>query len=73
MKHLLWLIPAITGLASMHWPKLQAFALAAMLVCGITYLVMRVGRTEPPTPPLGAEQKRDYYAVQRDIPPGPQG
>jgi hypothetical protein len=74
MKHLLWLVPVITGLASMHWPKLQGIALASMLVCGIiTYLVVRAGRTGEPRPPLGAEQKRDYYSVSRDLPPGPMG
>ena len=69
MKHLLWLVPLVVGLAAMSWPRLQGIALLTMLVCGVAYLVMRVGRTEQSAPPLGAEQKRDYFAVQRDIPP----
>jgi hypothetical protein len=71
MKHLLWLVPLITGLGAIQWPKLQSLALLTMLVCGVAYLVMHAGRTEQPTPPLGAEQKRDYFSVQRDIPPPP--
>jgi hypothetical protein len=69
VRHLLWLIPFVAGLAAMWWPKLQGVALLAMLVCGLAYLVMRTGRTEQPLPPLGAEEKRDYFGVQRDIPP----
>jgi hypothetical protein len=71
MKNLLWLIPLIIGLAAVQWPKLQGIALLTMLVCGVAYLVRRVGRTEQAMPPLGAEQKRDYFSVQRDIPPPP--
>ena len=69
MRHLLWLAPLVVGLAAMQWPKLQSVALLTMLVCGVTYLVMRSGRTGQSVPPLGAEEKRDYFAVQRDIPP----
>ena len=69
MRHLLWLVPLVVGLAAMSWPKLQGLALLTMLVCGVAYLVMRVGRTGQPMPPMGAEEKRDYFAVQRDIPP----
>ena len=71
MRHLLWLAPLVVGLAAMSWPKLQGIALLTMLVCGIAYLVMRSGRTGQPTPSLGAEEKRDYFAVHRDIPPPP--
>ena len=71
MKHLLWLIPLVTGLASAQWPTLQSLALLAMLVCGITYLVLRSRQPIPPTPPLQGDQQRDYYSVQRDIPPLP--
>ena len=71
MKHLLWLIPLIAGLAGVQWPRLQVVALLTMLVCGIVYLVMRAGRTEQPMPPLEPEQKRDYFSVHRDIPPPP--
>jgi hypothetical protein len=69
MKHLLWFVPLVVGLAAMSWPKLQGLALLAMLVCGLVYLVMRVRRTEQPTPTQGAEHERDYYGVHRDIPP----
>ena len=69
MKHLLWLVPVITGLAAIQWPKLQVVALLAMLVCGVVYFVTRAGRTEQPMPPLSAEQRRDYFSVHRDIPP----
>jgi hypothetical protein len=69
MKHLLWVIPLILGLASMVWPKLQGPALLAMLVCGIVYLVMRTRRTGQPSPTQGADHERDYYGVNRDIPP----
>ena len=69
MKHLLWLAPLVLGLGAMSWPKLQGIALLTMLVCGVAYLVRRVGRTGQPVPPLGTEEKRDYFAVQRDIPP----
>ena len=71
MRHLLWLIPLVVGLAAMSWPKLQGIALLTMLVCGVAYLVMRAGRTGQPMPPMGAEEKRDYFAVQRNIPPPP--
>ena len=74
MAHLLWLIPFVIALASLHWPRLQGVALLAVLVCGvvgIAGLVRRVRRSGEPVPPLGAEEKRDYYAVQRDIPPPP--
>lgn len=69
MKHLLWLIPLISGLAAMQWPRLQGIALLTMLVCGVAYFFMRAGRREQPVPPMGAEQRRDYFSVQRDIPP----
>ena len=69
MKHLLWVIPLLLGLASMSWPKLQGVALLAMLVCGIVYLVMRTRRTGQPAPAQGANHERDYYGVNRDIPP----
>ena len=73
MRHLLWLVPLVSGMAAMRWPKLQGLALLTMLVCGVAYLylVMRVVGTEQPMPTLGAEEKRDYFAVQRDIPPPP--
>ena len=54
--------------------KLQGIALLAILVggvAGIARLVKRGGRTGQPVPPLGPEEKRDYYSVQRDIPPSP--
>jgi hypothetical protein len=69
MKHLLWIIPLGGGLAAMVWPKLQGLALLAMLVCGVAYLVARTRRPTPPAPPLQGEQGRDYFGVQRDIPP----
>ena len=69
MKHLLWLIPLVAGQAAMWWPRLQGLALLLMLVCGLVYIVMRVRRPTPPAPPLGGEQQRDWYSVQRDIPP----
>lgn len=68
MKHLLWLLPLVLGLASMPWPKLQGLALLSMVVCGVTYLVMRSRRTGH-MPPQGTEHDRDYYGVNRDIPP----
>jgi len=72
MAHLLWLVPLIVGLAALHWPKLQGTALLTMLVCGIAGvagLVRRSRGSGQPAPPLGPEEKRDYYAVHRDIPP----
>ena len=42
-----------------------------MLVYGITYLVLRSRQPIPPAPPLQGDQQRDYYSVQRDIPPLP--
>lgn len=69
MRHLLWLVPLVAGLASIWWPGLQSLALLTMLVCGVVYLVLRAGRTEHPAPPMGTEQKRDYFSVQQDIPP----
>ena len=74
MAHLVWLVPLALGLASLHWPKLQGIALLTMIVggvVGVTLLVRRGSRTGQSVPPLGAEEKRDYYAVQRDIPPPP--
>jgi hypothetical protein len=74
MGHLLWLVPFVVGLAALRWPKLQGIALLTILVCGVTgvaRLVRRARRTREPVPPLGAEEKRDYYAVQRNIPPSP--
>ena len=74
MAHLLWLVPLSVGLAALHWPKLQGIALLTMLVCGIAGvagLVRRSRGSGQPAPALGAEEKRDYYAVQRDIPPSP--
>ena len=55
MKHLLWLIPLVLGLASMSWPKLQGLALLTMLVCGIAYLVMRSRRGGQPMPTQGTD------------------
>jgi D-arabinose 1-dehydrogenase-like Zn-dependent alcohol dehydrogenase len=55
-------------------PKLQGIALLTILVCGVTgvaRLVRRATRSGEPVPPLGAEEKRDYYAVQRNIPSSP--
>ena len=69
MRHLLWLVPFVAGVLSMWWPKLQSVALVTMLGCAVTYLLLRGRRTEQPVPPLGAEEKRDYFGVQRDIPP----
>jgi hypothetical protein len=69
MKYLLWLIPFVAGLAAIRWPRLQSFALLLMLICGIVYLVMRIRQPPPPTPPLEGEQQRDWYSVQRDLPP----
>ena len=71
MRHLLWLVPLVIGLAAMSWPKLQGLALLTMLVCGVAYLIMRAGRSGQPMPPMGVEEKRDYFALQRDIPPPP--
>ena len=71
MKHLLWLIPLVLGLASMSWPKLQGLALLTMLVFGIAYLVMRSRRGGQPMPTQGTDHERDYYGVNRDIPPPP--
>ena len=69
MKHLLWVIPLLLGLASMSWPRLQGAALGAMVVCGIVYLVMRARPSGQPAPTQGADHERDYYGVNRDIPP----
>ena len=72
--HLLWLVPFVVGLAALRWPKLQGIALLTILVCGVTgvaRLVRRAKRTGEPNAPLGAEEKRDYYSVQKDIPPSP--
>jgi hypothetical protein len=69
MKHLLWIIPLVAGQAAMWWPKLQGLALLTMLVCGLVYLFLRTRRPVPPRPPLQGEQQRDYFSVQRDIPP----
>jgi len=69
MKHLLWLIPLVAGLVAMRWPTLQGLALLLMLGCGLVFLVMRSRRPQLPPPPLQGEQQRDYYSVQRDIPP----
>jgi len=74
MGHLLWLVPLVLGLAALHWPKLQGIALLTMLICGVAAVASRVRRARrigEPVPPLGSEEKRDYYAVQRDIPPSP--
>ena len=74
MRHLLWLAPFVLGLAALRWPALQGIALLTILVCGVTgvtRLVKRAGRTGQPAPPLGPEEKRDYFSVQRDIPPSP--
>lgn len=71
MRHLLWLVPLVAGLAAMQWPRLQGLALLTMLVCGVTYLVVRARRPVQSVPPLGAEEKRDFFGVQRDLPPPP--
>lgn len=69
MRHLLWFLPLVVGLAAIRWPRLQGIALLVMLVSGVTYLVMRTRRPTPPASPLRGEETRDYYSVQRDIPP----
>ena len=74
MGHLLWIVPFVVGLAALRWPNLQGLAFLTMLVCGVTgvaFLVRRARRTGETVPPLGAEEKRDYYSVQRNIPPSP--
>jgi hypothetical protein len=74
MRHLLWLAPIVLGLAALRWPKLGGIALLTIIVCGVVgvaRLVKREARTGQPVPPLGPEEKRDYYSVQRDIPPSP--
>ncbi len=73
MRYLPWLVAFVLGLAALRWPKLQGIALLTILVwavVGVARLVKRAGRTGQPVP-LGPEEKRDYYSVQRDIPPSP--
>ena len=74
IKHLLWFIPLVAGMAAIQWPKLMSVALAAMLVCGIVWIVSLVVGTRGSSPdrPVGedrSEQNRDFFGVQRNIPP----
>jgi hypothetical protein len=76
MKHLLWMIPLVAGMAAMQWPKLLSVALFAMLVCGITWIVSLVltGSGSSLGRPMNedrSQQDRDPLGVQRDIPPPP--
>jgi hypothetical protein len=74
MKHLLWIIPLILGMAAIQWPRLMAVALIAMLVCGVGWILSLVVGTRGsslarPVDENRSEQNRDVYDVQRNIPP----
>jgi hypothetical protein len=74
MKHLLWIVPLGAGLAAMVWPKLMSVALLAMVVCGVVWIASLVLGTrgsslDRPGNDDRAEQNRDPYGVQRDLPP----
>ena len=75
MKHLLWVIPLVLGLAAMYRPGLLSVALGAMLVCGVVWIASLVlGSRGPSADTRGegtarAERDRDPYDVQRNIPP----
>ena len=74
MKHLLWIIPLVMGLAAMYQPKLLSAALLAMLVCGLVWIGGLVFGSQGSSLARRAnedrsEQNRDPQGVQRDIPP----
>jgi hypothetical protein len=74
MKHLLWIIPLVTGMAAIQWPRLMVVALLAMLVCGVTWIISlavssRGSSLARPVDEDRSEQNRDFFDVQRDIPP----
>jgi hypothetical protein len=74
MKHLLWIVPLVAGMAAMYHPKLLSLALLAILVCGLVWLASLVlgssgSSLARPTDQDRSEQNRDPLGVQRDLPP----
>jgi hypothetical protein len=76
VKHLLWIIPLVAGVAAIQWPRpmLLSVALAAMLVCAVIWIVSILLRGSGsslarPANEDRSEQNRDPLGVQRDIPP----
>ena len=75
MPHILWIVPVVIGTAAIYRPRLLSVALLAMLICGLIWLGRLVLDTHgssvdrPADDGARAEQNRDFYSVQRDIPP----
>jgi hypothetical protein len=74
MKHLLWIVPLVTGMAAMYYSKLLSPALVAILVCGVVWigsLVLGSSGSSLARPPNEdrSEKNRDPLGVQRDLPP----